>query len=320
MKDYHYVVATLIVIVLILAPFFVEMTGFFSSTVGWSFGVYWCDFNTKNLTNVSDQNMTVGDTFFIDVNHTIAGKIYTYSDDTPLFGIDPVTGVINYTAFSPDVGTHIITITLSGECIPALTNFTLVVNPLPPVVIPPGEGGGTTCQPDLVYGVWGPCLNDMQQRTVTDLNGCREDTTQSRGCAPTGGSSMTCSYDGDCPEGFFCPTAGVCRQETPTSCGDNTCDLNEDCDICPTDCGTCIAELIELPSLPSTEVTPFLNYDIIEYPGYPTELKAIRAGEITPTGMLDLSLYNLYYEEIETPLGIWLRELLIDIYKSFLGK
>jgi N-acetylneuraminic acid mutarotase len=50
------------------------------------------------------------------------------------------------------------------------------------------------------------------------------------------GCGGTCG-DG-CGQGEVCNGAGACVDE-PAQCGDNTCDMGEDCATCPADCGQC---------------------------------------------------------------------------------
>lgn len=63
------------------------------------------------------------------------------------------------------------------------------------------------------------------------------------------------NLDNDC-DGFTdcldndCIVSGAC--ELPSSCGDNTCNTNENCSICASDCGVCPNVPIVVPSPPSS--------------------------------------------------------------------
>ncbi|MDI6708628.1 MAG: PKD domain-containing protein, partial [Candidatus Thermoplasmatota archaeon] len=77
---------------------------------------------------IENQTATVGIEFNLQVTASDPdGDALTFSEDTNLFDIDPATGLISFVPAESDVGTHIITITVSDGSESASTTFTLTV-------------------------------------------------------------------------------------------------------------------------------------------------------------------------------------------------
>jgi hypothetical protein len=88
------------------------------------------------FTDLEDGNVTVGDSFYYDVNATDPedGDSVNYVDDSDLFVIDPITGVISFTTSDADIGDHSITITINDSWNAKNSSiFTLSINDWPNV-------------------------------------------------------------------------------------------------------------------------------------------------------------------------------------------
>lgn len=102
---------------------------------------------------------------------------------------------------------------------------------------------------DVTACTIGVCVNGTQSCMNGIWTSCAQPSTPN--FQPT---EMSCgdNLDNDC-DGFAdcldndCILSGAC--ELPSSCGDNTCNANENCSICTSDCGTC-------PNLPVFTSTP----------------------------------------------------------------
>ncbi|MBR9679338.1 MAG: hypothetical protein GON13_03660 [Nanoarchaeota archaeon] len=101
---------------------------------------------------------------------------------------------------------------------------TLVILALLPVVI--NEVKAETCTTD----------SDCSNYTYCDADACNGRIT---GICDTSISECACCItDGDCSSGYTCSTEGYCYDNS-NYCGDGTCQDEEDCEQCPSDCGTC---------------------------------------------------------------------------------
>lgn len=89
----------------------------------------------------------------------------------------------------------------------------------------------TSCAENWSYSSWGPCLNNQQTRTATDVNGCGTVTTRDpiiQTCESTNNeNSSTCTPNWKCTE--WTPTKCPQKGEQTRTCTDlNNCGTNEE--------------------------------------------------------------------------------------------
>ncbi|MFA5406514.1 MAG: C1 family peptidase [Candidatus Nanoarchaeia archaeon] len=96
-----------------------------SSSTTFSINLNWA----PTITTTSDYNISEGDSLSIDFNATDPDNdVLTFSDNSALFDINSITGIINWTAPYTSAGDYLITIIASDGFLSDTTSFNLIIN------------------------------------------------------------------------------------------------------------------------------------------------------------------------------------------------